>query len=171
MKAIYLITTGGTIEKVHYGQTGSVANVDAKIDHYLKLLRLPGRDVHVVPLMNKDSSEMTEQDRVLLLGIVRAVVKENAAVVITHGTDSMVESGRYLERALHGLEVPIVLTGAMTPFGFADSDGLQNLTESLLAVGLLSPGVYVVIHGQIFPVSRVRPASGTGLTSLPQPSI
>jgi len=156
MKAIYLITTGGTIEKVHSGQIGSVANVDGNIDRYLKLLRLPGRDIHVVPLMNKDSSEMTEEDRVLLLGIVRAVLKENAAILITHGTDSMVESGRYLERALPGLEVPIVLTGAMTPLGFAGSDGLQNLTESLLAVGLLSSGVYVVIHGQIFPVSRVR---------------
>jgi L-asparaginase len=92
----------------------------------------------------------------LLLGMVRAILKENVPIVITHGTDTMVESGRYLERALPELHVPVVLTGAMTPLGFEGSDGLQNLTESLLAVRLLSPCVYVVLHGQIFPVDRVR---------------
>ena len=54
------------------------------------------------------------------------------------------------------LHAPIVLTGAMTPLGFEGSDGLQNLTESLLATRLLPPGVYVVVHGQVFPVNRVR---------------
>jgi L-asparaginase len=156
MKVIYLVTTGGTIEKVYSERTGTVANVDTKIDRYLKLLRLPDADINIVPLMNKDSLEMTDQDRVLLLGMVRAILKENAPIVITHGTDTMVESGRYLERVLPAIQVPIVLTGAMTPLGFEASDGLQNLTESLLAVRLLSPGIYVVVHGQIFPVSRVR---------------
>ena len=51
---------------------------------------------------------------------------------------------------------PIILTGAMTPLGFEGSDGLQNLTESLFAARLLSPGVFVVMHGQVFPVGRVR---------------
>jgi L-asparaginase len=156
MKVTYLITTGGTIEKVYSERTGSVANVDAKIDRYLRLLRLPDGEINIVPLMNKDSLEMTDQDRVLLLGMVRAVLNENAPIVITHGTDTMVESGQYLQRALPELRVPIALTGAMTPLGFEGSDGLQNLTESLLAVRLLSPGVYVVMHGQIFPVHRVR---------------
>jgi L-asparaginase len=156
MKAIYLITTGGTIEKVYSERTGSVANVDAKIDRYLRLLRLPDAEINIVPLMNKDSLEMTDQDRVLLLGTVRAILNEKAPIVITHGTDTMVESGRHLERALPDLQVPIVLTGAMTPLGFEGSDGLQNLTESLLVVRLVSPGIYVVMHGQIFPVDRVR---------------
>jgi L-asparaginase len=53
------------------------------------------------------------------------------------------------------IRVPVVLTGAMTPLGFEGSDGLQNLTESLFAVGLLSPGFYMVMHGQVFPVDRV----------------
>jgi len=99
---------------------------------------------------------MTDDDRALILGIVRGVLTEKAPIIVTHGTDTMVETGRYLERALIELAVPIVLTGAMTPLGFEGSDGLQNLTESLLAVRLLSPGIYVVIHGQIFPVGRVR---------------
>ena len=156
MKTIYLLTTGGTIEKVYSEHTGSLANADSKIDRYLKLLRLPDAEINIVPLMNKDSLEMTDADRLLLLGMVRAILKENAPMLITHGTDTMVETGLYLRRALSKVEVPIVMTGAMTPLGFEGSDGLQNLTESLLAVRLLSPEIYVVIHGQVFPVDQVR---------------
>jgi L-asparaginase len=138
MKTIYLLTTGGTIEKVYSEGTGSVTNAESKIDRYFKRLRLPDAEINIVPLMNKDSLEMTDADRLLLLGMVRAILKENAPMVITHGTDTMVQSGLYLERALPGLQLPIVMTGAMTPLGFEDSDGLQNLTESLLAVRLLT---------------------------------
>ena len=56
--------------------------------------------------------------------------KENAPIVITHGTDSMVDTALYLQRVLEARAIPIVLTGAMTPLGFEGSDGLQNLTES-----------------------------------------
>src|SRR5713101_1525056 len=156
MKAVYVLTTGGTIEKVYSENTGSVANVDSKIDRYLRLLRLPECEVNVVPLMNKDSLEMTDEDRVLLLGMVRAILKENAPLVITHGTDTMVQTGLYLQRALPELKVPIVLTGAMAPLGFEGSDGLQNLTESLIAVQLVRAGVYVAMHGTVYPVHRVR---------------
>lgn len=153
---VYVLTTGGTIEKVYSENSGSVSNAENKIDRYLRLLRLPDIEVNVVPLMNKDSLEMTDQDRVLILGMVRAILKENAPIVITHGTDTMVETGLYLQRALPEPGVPIVLTGAMTPLGFEGSDGLQNLTESLLAVQLLRGGVYVVMHGAVYPVERVR---------------
>ena len=153
---VYLITTGGTIEKVYSERTGEVANLSNKIDRYLRQLRLPDMDVNVVPLMNKDSLEMTDHDRILLLGMVRAILKENAPIVITHGTDTMVQSGLFLDRALSDLHVPIAMTGAMTPLGFEGTDGLQNLTESLFAVRLLKPGIYVVMHGQHFPIAHVR---------------
>ena len=156
MAIVYVLTTGGTIEKAYAERTGTVQNLDSKIDRYLGLLRLPDCEVNVVPLMNKDSLEMTDADRVLILGMVRAILKENASIVITHGTDTMVQTGLYLYRALPNLQMPIVLTGAMTPLGFEGSDGLQNLTESLLAVQLVRPGVYVVIHGAVYPVHRVR---------------
>jgi L-asparaginase len=156
MKVIYLITTGGTIEKAYSEQTGAVANVSSKVDRYLRLLRLPDVELNTIPLMNKDSLEMNDQDRLLLLGMVRAILNENAPIVITHGTDTMVQSGLYLERALPDLQIPIVMTGAMTPLGFEGGDGLQNLTESLLAVRLLRPGIHVVMHGQVFPVGHVR---------------
>jgi L-asparaginase len=153
---IYVLTTGGTIEKVYSENSGSVANTENKIDRYLRLLRLPGIEVNIIPVMNKDSLEMTDQDRVLILGMVRAILNENAPIVITHGTDTMVETGLYLQRALPDLKTPIVLTGAMTPLGFEKSDGLQNLTESLLAVQLLPPGVFIVIHGSVYPAHKTR---------------
>ena len=156
MQTLYVISTGGTIEKVYSEQTGSVANLDNKIDRYFRLLRLPDLRVETTQLMNKDSLEMTDADREVVLAAVRSKLQSPAPVVITHGTDTLVETGMMLKKALPDLSVPIVLTGAMTPLGFEGSDGLQNLTESLLAARLLQPGVYLVMHNQVFPIDRVR---------------
>jgi L-asparaginase len=156
MRAIYVLTTGGTMEKTYSEDAGAVANTESKIDRYLCLLRLPDVEVNIVPLMNKDSLEMSSNDRDLILGMVRAILTENAPMVITHGTDRMVETGLFLKRALPDLKLPIVLTGAMTPLGFEGSDGLQNLTESLSAVQLVPAGVYIVMHGSVYPVEKVR---------------
>jgi len=132
MLKVNVITTGGTIEKVYSEQTSTVENLDNQIDRYLGRLRLPDCDVSVVPLMNKDSLEMTDADRSAILELVEKMLSERSAVVMTHGT------------------------GAMTPLGFEGSDGLQNLTESLFAVRILGPGIYVVMHNQAFPIDRVR---------------
>ncbi len=156
MQRIYVIATGGTIEKVYSEQTGNVQNLDSKIDRYFRQLRLPDAEIQVTHLMNKDSLEMTDADRGHILDVVREKLKAPAPIIITHGTDTMVDTGLVLQENLSGLAVPIVLTGAMTPLGFESSDGLQNLTESLLAARVLQPGVYVVMHNQIFPVDRVR---------------
>jgi len=152
---IHLLTTGGTIEKIYSEQTGQVENLVAKIDRYLHQLRLPDARIDVTPLMNKDSLEMTEEDRGLILAAVRTRISD-AAVVITHGTDTMVETGRLLKQRLGTIEHPVILTGAMTPLGFERSDGLQNLTESLFAARVLQPGVWIVMHGQVFDVERAR---------------
>lgn len=156
MLKVNVITTGGTIEKVYSEQTSTVENLYNQIDRYLGRLRLPDCDVRVVPLMNKDSLEMTDADRSAILGLIGQMLPARSAVVITHGTDTMVQTGRFLKQALPELKVPVVLTGAMTPLGFEGSDGLQNLTESLFAVRILGPGIYVVMHNQAFPIDRVR---------------
>ncbi len=156
MQRIHVITTGGTIEKVYLEQTGNVQNVDGKIDRYFRQLRLPDADIEFTHVMNKDSLEMTDADRTQVLDAVRSKLPDHAPIVITHGTDTMVDTGMLLQRSLPDLRVPIVLTGAMTPLGFEASDGLQNLTESLLAARVLQPGVYVVMHNQVFSVDRVR---------------
>lgn len=154
MLKVNVITTGGTIEKVYSEQTSTIENIESKIDRYLGRLRLPDCDVHVTPLMNKDSLEMTDDDRKVILEVVERMLE--APVVIVHGTDTMVQTGLYLKQSLTDLKVPLVLTGAMTPLGFEGSDGLQNLTESLFAVRILDPGIYVVMHNQVFPIDRVR---------------
>jgi L-asparaginase len=156
MQRIYVIATGGTIEKVYSEQTGAVQNLDSKIDRYFRLLRLPDADIQVTHLMNKDSLEMTDADRQRVLAAVREKLRDPAPVVITHGTDTMVETGLLLEKNLPDLRFAVVLTGAMTPLGFESSDGLQNLTESLFAARVLAPGVYVVMHNQAFPIGHVR---------------
>lgn len=153
---MFLLCTGGTIEKVYSERTGAVENLGSKVDRYLELLRLPDLEVEERRLMNKDSLDMTDEDRQMVLEAVREVLPHGAPVVITHGTDTLVETGRYLKRALGEPAVPIVFTGAMTPLGFERSDALQNLTESLLAVRLLPPGIYLVMHNQVFPIDRVQ---------------
>jgi L-asparaginase len=156
MHRVYLVSTGGTIEKVYSEQSGTVENRAAKLERYLKMLRLPDCEVESIQLMNKDSLELTDSDREEVRARIAEFLAEGAPIVISHGTDTMTETGRYLEKAFPELKAPIILTGAMTPLGFEGSDGLQNLTESLMAARLLEPGVYVVMHGQVFPVSKAR---------------
>ena len=154
--AHFLLSTGGTIEKVYSEQSGAVENRVAKLDRYLRMLRLPDAEIRAEHLMNKDSLEITDADRARVKERVAELLNENAPIVISHGTDTMVETGIFLERAFPELKVPVILTGAMTPLGFEGSDALQNLTESLFAARLLKPGVFVVMHGQVFPVGKVR---------------
>ena len=156
MKQFYVLTTGGTMEKVYSEQRGVVENRTSKIDRYLRMLRLPDSEICVQPLMNKDSLEMTAEVRAQICAQIKAILPDGAPIVLTHGTDTMVETGKVIEAAFADLKVPVILTGAMTPLGFEGSDGLQNLTESLIAARLLGPGVFVVFHGQVFPVSKVR---------------
>jgi len=156
MIRIHLLSTGGTIEKIYSEQSGAVENLETKIDRYLRLLRLPDAEVLPAHLMNKDSLEMTDEDRERVLEAVQRRLGDQEPIVITHGTDTLVETGLFLKDRLPDLKVPIVFTGAMTPLGFERSDGLQNLTESLLAARILEPGIWLVIHNQVFPIDGVR---------------
>jgi L-asparaginase len=151
---IHLISTGGTIEKIYSETTGSVVNLESKIDRYLKLLRLPDTEIEAISVMNIDSLEMTQQDREKVLDTV--LDRLDAPIVITHGTDTMVETGLFLKQRLPELSIPIIFTGAMTPLGFERSDGLQNLTESLLAARLLPAGIWLAMHNQVFAIDQVR---------------
>ena len=155
-RKIYLISTGGTIEKVYHEPTGAAVNQESKIKKYLERLRLPDTEIEAVSLLNKDSLEMTDGDRDLVLNVVKAKLRDPAPLVITHGTDTMIETGRHLEAGLTGLSVPVILTGAMTPLGFENTDGLQNLTEALFATRFLPPGLWLVMHNQAWPVGKVR---------------
>ena len=160
MHQVHLITTGGTIEKRYVEQDGSMENTVPQIRRCLSMLRLPETSVTVEELMNIDSLVMTADHRTLIAQQVLAQALEGTPVLVTHGTDTVVETGKVVTEALarHPAagSVPVVFTGAMTPFGIEGSDALQNLTEALLATRMLPGGVYLVFHGQVFPMANVR---------------
>jgi L-asparaginase len=156
MRQITLLTTGGTIEKRYVEQMGAMANTEPQIQRCLALLRLPGAKITVEELMNKDSLVMTPDDRELIATAAARSASRGIPVVITHGTDTMVQTGLVLADRIRDLRTPILLTGAMTPFGIEGSDAIQNLTESLLAASLVAPGVYIVFHGEVFPIADVK---------------
>jgi len=156
MRSITLLTTGGTIEKRYIEQMGAMANTEPQIQRCLALLRLPGAKITVEELMNKDSLLMTPEDRGIIATAAARSTSQDIPVVITHGTDTMVQTGLVLADHIQQLRTPVILTGAMTPFGIEGSDAIQNLTESLMAASLVAPGVYIVFHGEIFPIAHVR---------------
>ncbi len=141
-------------------QAGSMENKEPQIRRCLSMLRLPNSEVTVEELMNKDSLFMTSEDRAHVAEQVLWYATAGTPVLVTHGTDTLVETGLVVAEAVRlsssGVSVPVVFTGAMTPFGIEGSDALQNLTEALLATRLLSAGVYLSFHGEIFPIAEVR---------------
>jgi L-asparaginase len=148
---VTVLTTGGTIEKTYNERDGSLRNYHTILPKMLTTLRLPDLDVTCEQVVFKDSLEMTQQDRECILkGTQRALLRSDA-VLILHGTDTLVQTGELLRRELRDLSVPVILTGAMRPYEFRDTDALQNVTEALLAARLVSPGVYVVMHNRVLP--------------------
>ncbi|MGE0482475.1 MAG: asparaginase [Phycisphaerae bacterium] len=146
---IAILTTGGTIEKVYDERDGTLRNAGSVLSEIISALRLPTLRTRHVPVMSKDSLEMTDDDRAAILAAVHTALRADDALVVVHGTDTLAVTGDYLDRHLAELDKPIVLTGAMRPYQFRDTDAHQNITEALLACRLLSPGVYVAMHNQV----------------------
>jgi len=146
---ITILTTGGTIEKTYNERDGSLKNYHTILPEMLDGLRLPDLDVTYEQVVFKDSLEMTEDDRQQILAAARQALPVSDAIVILHGTVTMADTGELLDKELAGLQIPVILTGAMRPYKFRNSDALQNVTESLLAARLVSPGVYVVMHNRV----------------------
>ncbi|MCP4590351.1 MAG: asparaginase [bacterium] len=143
---VAILTTGGTIEKTYNESDGTLANVGPVLQCILGSLRHPGIEIRHVPVMSKDSLDIDDADRQTILYAVKAAVRQNDALVLVHGTDTLARTGEYLHANLPDNEKPIVLTGAMRPYEFRDTDAVQNVTEALLACRILEPGVWVVMH-------------------------
>ncbi len=146
---VTVLTTGGTIEKTYNERDGSLRNYHTILPKMLATLRLPDLDVTVEQVVFKDSLEMTEQERECILQATKRALLRSDAVVILHGTDTLAQTGELLHRELRDLSVSVILTGAMRPYEFRDTDALQNVTEALLAARLVSPGVYVALHNRV----------------------
>ncbi|MEM9187959.1 MAG: asparaginase domain-containing protein [Myxococcota bacterium] len=160
-RRIALISTGGTIEKTYDELSGVLTNQISNLDVMLASLELRGVELVRVPLMNKDSLEMAERDHTLIKKTAEAMADAHDGVVVVHGTDRLAVSGERL--ADDGPPpVPIVLTGAMRPYALRNTDALQNLTEALLAVQILPPGVYLAMHNRVLAFPGVIKDSREG---------
>jgi L-asparaginase len=161
MATIRVFVTGGTFDKEYNELTGSLAFKDTHLPEMLRLGRCRV-DVSVRTLMMIDSLEMTAADRALIVDQCRQTTESH--IVITHGTDTMVDTAAALATALPpAAGKTIVLTGAMIPYAFGSSDGLFNLGSALSFVQVLSPGVYVAMNGRCFAWDRVKKNRNTGV--------
>ncbi|MCB0638139.1 MAG: asparaginase [Lewinella sp.] len=156
---IQVFVTGGTFDKEYNMITGELFFQDTHLPRMFKRGR-SSLDIDVKTLMMVDSLEMTDADRDIILHNCRRATASQ--ILITHGTDRMVETATYL--AQNGIaDKTIVLTGAMIPYAFGtSSDGFFNLGSALAFVQTLPPGIYVSMNGRYFPWDNVRKNRKTG---------
>jgi L-asparaginase len=154
---IRLYVTGGTFDKEYDAINGKLYFKDSHVREMLRLARCT-LDVEIRTLMLIDSTEMSDTDREAILKHCRE--SDDERIVITHGTDTMEVTARFLGERLEGKTV--VLTGALVPYTFGSSDGLFNLGTAMAYAGTLPHGVYVAMNGRCFGWNNVRKNRGTG---------
>jgi L-asparaginase len=149
--AIRIIITGGTFDK-HYDEIRG--NLTFKDTHLPEILRFVRCSVPIECELNQliDSLDMQIANRLQVLESCRRAPEEK--IVITHGTDTMVETAAVLGTA--SLEKTVVLTGAMVPYIFNNSDAVFNLGCAITAVQVMPRGVYIAMNGRIFSWDNVR---------------
>jgi L-asparaginase len=157
---IRIFVTGGTFDKEYHERDGTLSFKDTHLPEMLRLGRCR-IDVAVRTLMMVDSLDMSSADRALIVDQCRQAPESR--IVVTHGTDTMVETARALAAAFpSGSAKTIVLTGAMVPYAFGSSDGLFNLGSALSFVQALPGGVYIAMNGRCLNWDRVRKNKETG---------
>lgn len=154
---IRILITGGTIDKEYDPITGELTFAKSHLSNMLNQVRCKVRFV-LEEVMLKDSLEMRDEDREEILK--RCIPCLEKKVIITHGTDTMVETARFLGKNLKGKTV--VLVGALIPYAFGASDALFNLGSAFSAVQALQPGVYITMNGKVFPWNNVRKNKESG---------
>ncbi len=147
---IEIFTTGGTIDKIYFDAKSDYEIGEPQIVELLRDANLTV-DYQVTSLMRKDSLELTDADRQQ----IRAAVEKSRAekIVITHGTDTMITTGKFLQ-GISGKT--IVLTGAMQPARFRFTDAIYNVASAITAAQALPAGVYIAMNGQIFDPQNAR---------------
>jgi L-asparaginase len=147
---IHIFTVGGTIDKIYFDAKSSYEVGPPNIPEILEALHL-NMSYTVESLMRKDSLDMTDADRQTILTAVQGADEQR--IVITHGTDTMVETAGVLSAVA---DKTIVLTGSLTPALFKNSDAMFNIGCALTAVQTMPAGVYIAMNGQIFRHDQVR---------------
>lgn len=149
--AIRILITGGTFDKEYDEINGRLYFRDTHVPEMLRLGRCRLR-TEIRTVMMIDSLDMTEADRQLILENCKKAPEDK--IVITHGTDTMVETAKVLGENIR--DKTIVLTGAMIPYAFGSSDGLFNLGSALSFVQALPHGVYIAMNGKYFTWDNVQ---------------
>jgi L-asparaginase len=150
MEQLLIVTTGGTIDKVYFDDKSDFQVGDPQIGRILDELGVAFR-FSVIPILRKDSLHITEADRELLRATIAAQPARH--VLVTHGTDSMVETAKVLASIS---DKTILLTGALNPARFRGSDADFNIGTAVGAVQCLPPGVYIAMNGRIWDPTKVR---------------
>ncbi|MDX2108947.1 MAG: asparaginase domain-containing protein [Verrucomicrobiota bacterium] len=146
---IKILTTGGTIDKIYFDELSTFQVGDSQIGEVLRQARV-AFDYEVIPLLRKDSLELTDSDRQLIRD--RIANDPHDRWLVTHGTDTMTVTGI----ALKGIPgKTIVLTGSMTPVRFRESDAIFNLGFALATAQLQPTGVYIAMNGQVYDPATV----------------
>lgn len=150
MSEIRIFTVGGTIDKIYFDAKSRYEVGPPNITEVLSGLSL-NLDYEVVSLMQKDSLEMTDEDRETVRKAVSAAPERQ--IVITHGTDTMVTTAEVLKTVA---DKTIVLTGALSPALFKNSDAMFNIGAALTAAQTKPAGVYIAMNGVVFDHDKVR---------------
>jgi len=146
---IKIFTVGGTIDKVYFDQKSEYQVGDPGITQVLREANITV-EYDWESIMRKDSLDLTEDDRRLIADTIRA--DSARRILVTHGTDTMIETANSLQQIP---DKTIVLTGAMSPARFKESDATFNIGFAVAAVQLLPPGVYIAMNGRVFNPDRV----------------
>lgn len=156
---IQLFVTGGTFDKEYNYITGELYFKDTHLPKMFERGRST-LDIDVKTLMMIDSLDMTEADRELIHH--QCIKSPSDKIILTHGTDSMVQTAEYLSKRKIG-DKTIVITGAMVPYAFGgSSDGFFNLGAALAFVQILPPGAYIAMNGRYFNWDQVVKNKKTG---------
>lgn len=157
---IRILVTGGTFDKEYDELTGALFFRDTRVREMLQLGRSK-LDITVQVVCMMDSLEMDAVHRAQILEACRD--SPEGRILVTHGTDTMVETAAVLAQGLAMSDKTVVLTGAMVPFAFGSSDGLFNLGSALSFAQVLPPGVYVAMNGRCFAWHNVRKNKAEGV--------
>lgn len=147
---IKFFATGGTIDKIYFDQKSTYQVGESGVEEILKEADV-AFSYECESVMRKDSLDLTDEDRDLIFERIRS--DPHRLVVVTHGTDTMIQTARKLKGIL---EKTIVLTGSMQPARFKSSDAEFNVGCAVAAVQTLPSGVYIVMNGLVFDPDKVR---------------
>ena len=150
MDQLCIVTTGGTIDKIYFDDKSDYQIGEPQIGGILRELGVAFR-FNVIPILRKDSLHIDAADRELMRAAIAAQPARH--VLVTHGTDTMVETAQVLESLT---DRTIVLTGALSPARFRGSDAEFNVGTAVGAVQCLPPGVYIAMNGRVWDIHKVR---------------